>query len=84
MFVGRRFGEEVLLGLAFAFEQATGVGKYRRLNIRPTADLLSRAVSTSQPLNAEVDGCFMARENIGDEDLRSGSWEISEMVRVPG
>lgn len=84
MFVGRRFSEEVLLGLAFAFEQATGVGKYRQPYIRPTSDLLSNRVSTNQPLYAEVEECPMVGEDIRDESVRASPLELREMVSVPG
>lgn len=67
MFVGRRFSEEVLLGLAYAFEQATGVGKYRQPYIRPTADLLSSGVSTTQPLYAEAEEYPIVGEDIRDK-----------------
>lgn len=80
MFVGRRFSEEILLGLAFAFEQATGVGKYRQPYIRPTADLLSSEVSTAQKLFDQVEE-YLVGENILDE---SSPFGVSEIVSVLG
>lgn len=64
MFVGRRFSEEVLLGFAFAFEQATQVGKYRQPYIQPTADLLESGTSTVQLLHSEVRGHLEMSEGI--------------------
>lgn len=49
MFVGRRFSEEKLIGLAFAFEHATNVARHRPLCIRPTSDLDSCETSVVGP-----------------------------------
>lgn len=80
MFVGRRFSEETLLGLAFAFEQATGVGKYRQPYIRPTADLLSNRIGTALQLFDQVEG-YLEGEDSQDE---SNPFPVSEMVSVLG
>lgn len=84
MFVGRRFSEEILLGLAFAFEQATGVGKYRQPYIRPAADLLSSGVSTAQPLYTGLEEYSMVGEDIRDEGLETSPLRLREMVSVSG
>ncbi|KAJ5668934.1 amidase [Penicillium macrosclerotiorum] len=49
MFVGRHFNEAKLLGLAYAFEQATNIAQMGKQCIRPTVDLPPPQMSTNLP-----------------------------------
>lgn len=55
MFVGRRFSEEMLIGLAFAFEQTTNVARHRRLCVRPTSDLVLHETSAVGSRHSQFD-----------------------------
>lgn len=68
MFVGRQFSEETLLGLAYAFEQATQISKFRTPCIRPTADVLpaiTSSVSNIHALFGQVKGHLAGQDGLG-------------------
>lgn len=68
MFVGRRFSEEILLGLAYAFEQATQISRFRKPCIQPTADVLptiTSNVSNIQSFFGQVKGHLHEEDDFG-------------------
>lgn len=79
--MGRQFSEELLLGLAFAFEQATNIRRHRQPYVRPTADLLPSMI---QSLYSQTEVHSRVSEGLEDTGLQDSLLGQHEVVSVSG